>query len=256
MNSLDAILERIRAEHGGRCAAPNCNSEPAPMGIYCEPCQAIAEQRRFKEERERAEKERRKIIAEALQRVTSSAPQWSHARIGSPVYLSLSGLLRAWVEGFDGRESACILGPSGTGKTTALRAWLSAQCQRAYRAAVERGFRDPLYRHTKGILWTTGHALASARKRHALGSGEAPLVEQAESASLLLLDELGFEPRTEVVFEVLDARYAAGLPTVVTSGLTAKGFADRERGYGDALFRRLTDNGVGQLIDLWEKEKQ
>ena len=50
----------------------------------------------------------------------------------------------------------------------------------------------------------------------------------------------------DVGFYVVDARYSQQRPTIVTSGLRPDAFRER---YGDAMWRRLTEKGIGDLID-------
>ena len=152
-----------------------------------------------------------------------------------------------------GDRSVALTGPSGCGKTTwcaltVLRyiAWAtSAECDPLSPEASRLGQASRL----GGFTWLVAHDLVRARREYRLGEGEAPLVEQAKWASVVVLDELGAEPASELPFEIIDARYAAGRPTLVTSGLTPKGFRDR---YGDALWRRLTENGCGASLNLHE----
>src|SRR5690606_9469681 len=127
----------------------------------------------------------------------------------------------------------------GAGKTT----WC-ALVVLAYAAWSTSEDSDPLSddgNRLAQFAWTTGHALVRARREHGLGDGDAPLIAQAMRASVLVVDELGAEPASEVPFEVVDWRYASGLPTLITSGLTSTGFRER---YGDALWRRLTEHGI------------
>ncbi len=59
------------------------------------------------------------------------------------------------------------------------------------------------------------------------------LFEQVKSASLLVLDDLGTESATpwakEKLFQLLNHRYAAKLPTVVTSSSSIEKIEDRLR---------------------------
>lgn len=61
-----------------------------------------------------------------------------------------------------------------------------------------------------------------------------------------MLDELGQEPRCEVIWETIDARYLSGLPTVVTTGLRIDELRQR---YGAPLVRRLVERGT--VIEGW-----
>jgi len=138
--------------------------------------------------------------------------------------------------------SALLLGPSGCGKTLAIAAL-------AHRlvAAARAHLTEPEAQWIAGALWTTAHELVRARRQHPLGEGEAPAIERAMEAIVLFIDELGCEPASEVIFELVDHRYSRRLPTIVTSGPTLAAFASR---YGDALVRRLAETGVGTIVDV------
>lgn len=141
-----------------------------------------------------------------------------------------------------------ILGPTGVGKTRIL----VAIGLRILDAAVEKGDAD-LVDFAARIAWTTGLDLAEARSRHKLGGGEAPEIARAKKASLLLLDEIGFESRRldpDAIQNVIYARYHAGLPTIVASGRTTAELEDPRTGYGAAALRRLWEPGRGRLVDL------
>lgn len=114
--------------------------------------------------------------------------------------------------------SALLLGPTGVGKTTAAL-WLRA------------GLAGP---------WRHARELAACERRHPLGEGEPPALSEACSAPVLYLDDLGTEDVRDVAVlqHVLERRYAAGLPTVTTTGLTRDQLTER---YGAATVRRLSD---------------
>jgi len=70
-----------------------------------------------------------------------------------------------------------------------------------------------------------------------------------EDARVLLLDDLAAERATdwtaEVLYRVIDARYARALPTIVTTNATA---AMIREGLGDRIASRL--NGLGMIVTL------
>lgn len=141
---------------------------------------------------------------------------------------------------------AVLLGPSGCGKTLAAFGLVHRLV-----AEIQKGRIPNDVKWLERAHWTSAHALARARRQYGLGDGEAPEVDRALYASLLVIDELGFEPQTEILFEVVDHRYTRRLPTIVTSGLTQAEFLAR---YGDALTRRLSGDGIGQLLDVHPRE--
>jgi hypothetical protein len=50
----------------------------------------------------------------------------------------------------------------------------------------------------------------------------------------------------------VDARYSAVLHTIITTGLRPVEFRKR---YGDACWRRLTEQGIGSHVTTWPREK-
>lgn len=123
--------------------------------------------------------------------------------------------------------SLLFVGPSGSGKTSLacalVRAWDATRPRRL-------GVFMPAWK------------LGVARAHHGLGQGEASEVERAMTTRLLLLDDLGSERNTAInaVPDVIFARALAGLPTWVTTWMTAAAVAQR---YGDGIARRLHEAG-------------
>ena len=119
----------------------------------------------------------------------------------------------------EGRGSY-LWGEPGTGKT-----W-SAAC--AVRLSVEAEGFERLFPNAR--LVTAKRLLDEVRE--GFDGGDRSALERAERVGLLALDDLGAERPTEWAIEtltrLLDTRFAAGLPTVVTSNYR-----------------------IGQLRDLW-----
>ena len=91
----------------------------------------------------------------------------------------------------------------------------------------------------------------AARRNHALGRGEAPLIRKATGAPLLIVDELGFAPGgPTIAMEILDARYSKGRPTALTAGLARAAIVEA---YGAAFYRRAATGAV--VVDLYAKER-
>lgn len=128
--------------------------------------------------------------------------------------------------------SLVLTGLAGVGKTSLavamLGRWLAAH-------------RDPAARFAESF------ALALERMRHPLGQGEAPAIDRAMRASLLVLDDLGSEQpgRSDAIADVLFARHNADLPTWVTTGLSRQ---DVESRYGAGVGRRVYDGS--RLVQL------
>lgn len=121
-----------------------------------------------------------------------------------------------------------LSGKAGTGKTSlacaALRAWQRTRRRR--------------------VVFVAAHELANARMQHALGSGEAALVERCGKADLLLIDDLGSEPssppRSEII-DVIQRRHNFNLPIWITTGLVTAELTAR---YGFGIARRILEQAT------------
>lgn len=113
-----------------------------------------------------------------------------------------------------------LFGLPGRGKTYAAAA--------AIRMAVETG--------QKAKLVTTKSLLEQVKAEY--DGGPRVTLVNAEKCSLLALDDLGMEKPTEWAMETLtaliDARVAAGLPTIITSNYNLGGLRDRWGGMAGA----------------------
>ena len=189
--------------------------------------------------------------------------------------------LRSLVGSYAGDRGVLIVGPTGCGKSITAVALARRVAALRYvengkavgdvdaaRAHARRGYQPPsregeFFEATtrppppppwNGVCWRSATALSMARREHPLGKGEAPAVEQAMVADLLVIDDLGWEPKQDTVcMDILAYRYDAGLPTIVTSGETPADLAAR---YSAAAIRRITETeGVkGVLANLFPKE--
>jgi DNA replication protein DnaC len=210
-------------------------------------------QKALDESREQQQKEREKRKANEIELCVNRAlrmlPAWDHARIESPVFVAkvdrrLQAFARNWVSG-----SALLLGPSGCGKTTSAIALNHRRVDDARKAAeATTDGRCPELTALGRIYWVDGFALANCRRNHPLGQGDPPVIVDAKSANLTIIDELGFEGRdaSADIIDLVNSRYAGGHPTIATSGATLAEFTER---YGGALVRRLAEKGIGQLVD-------
>ena len=139
-----------------------------------------------------------------------------------------------------------ILGETGIGKSKILAAIGLRLLDHAFGGALP----EDAFRFARRVRWINGIDLGVARAEHALGAGEPTLIMEAKRASLLLLDEVGYENDrydAHAVRDVLYARDSAGMPTNVTSGKTA---TELESVYKGALMRRLWEPGRGRVLDL------
>jgi hypothetical protein len=161
------------------------------------------------------EAERQRARAEAI-RAHKERVAATRATLAPRIHPRLLAALKA-------RPSPCalLLGPTRVGKTSAAR-WLEA------------GMRGG---------WCYAREIAGCERHYPLGEGSPPAFERAASASVLYLDDLGTEDARDVavIQHLLERRYSAQRPVVITTGLTRPQLTDR---YGAATVRRLTDQHV------------
>jgi DNA replication protein DnaC len=149
--------------------------------------------------------------------------------------------------------SLVLIGPTGAGKSACAHALARRLIAHGFATALAR---EDYWRHSeeldvaRGMRWYAASKLALARKQAKLGSGEAYAVGDAIEATILFIDELGYEQviGDGVIFDIVNSRYEAGRPTIVTSGRTEGELVDR---YGAAFMRRLRE--PGQLVDVHPK---
>ena len=136
-----------------------------------------------------------------------------------------------------------LCGPTGCGKTTAAVARARKLLEQAERPCPPEDFRFAC-----GVRFAAAADLATARKQHPLGSGEPVEIETAIDASLLILDELGYESQQDTAIpELADIRYRKNRITITTTGLRPAEMVAR---YGEATVRKLV--GGGQLVSAFE----
>lgn len=162
-------------------------------------------------------------------------PEWEVVAAKSPKAATFA---RTWTRKIG---SALILGPTGAGKTACTVALL----HRLFDAVAAHAVPESRARWACDARFMTAADLVVSRRNSALGE-ESRLIQDAVRCSLLVMDEVGFEAKSTVPFEVVDARYRGGRPTIVTSGMRLDEFTER---YGAAMVRRLKDRGT--VVDLW-----
>ncbi len=119
-----------------------------------------------------------------------------------------------------------LLGSAGSGKTSLAAAALRAMARRL--DAVGR--------------FVTAFDIAKARQEHRLGEGEAPAIEKALQARVLVLDELGAElGRNTAVQEVIHERHSRERPTIYTTGFSK---SELEGRYGAGIARRIFEDAM------------
>jgi DNA replication protein DnaC len=218
--------DAARADHEG--------TTPQPIDWHARVMQIAAksapERRRQLAERSARQrliddKRRERVIAATLDRLNRRFGRFTATRPEHP------SIVRATIALGRGQlDGLVISGPVGTGKTHEAVA--------AYRVLVARGMLPAV-------------AVAVPALLDGLRPGRDPVetLDACEGARLLLLDDLAAERATdwtaEVLYRLIDARYARKLPTIITTNAT--GPMIREA-LGDRVASRL--NGLGMTVVL------
>lgn len=143
-----------------------------------------------------------------------------------------------------GGPSMIFLGKTGIGKSSAAAALMVRLLVQGWREG-ERAWEAAQW-----LQWFSAEDLGRARREHPLGRGDAPELYEAEGASLLVIDDAGWDREPDCVSSVLAKRYERGLPTIVTSGKT---LTELSAHYGAAVVRRVVDSGGrrAKLVDCF-----
>lgn len=169
------------------------------------------------EKREREETERQRIkLAERLKEMRrvgfpdDEMKNWTFDK-DDGTNEHITGVARKYVENFDTmRESGkglLLFGTVGTGKTFA------AAC--IANALIDKGFPCLVTNFARLINTISG-----------MHDGKQEYIDGLNRFALLVIDDLATEAdteyRNEIVFNIIDSRYRAGLPIIVTTNLTAQ----------------------------------
>lgn len=225
MQGLKYEVLEVRADGVHVCL---CGVEVPEWRALCAECQ---------------EKQRKADRAMLLRKAYASLPAMPWA-----VWGSLDGVcrapivaaIRAWKAGDQG---LILAGPSGSGKTSAC----VAKLRRILDLTRDKQVSLDKFRFAARIRFAVAADLALARRKWKLGDGESPAIEEAIGASLLVLDELGYEPTSDTAIpEIIDARSRRAAPTIVTTGLR---FAEIQERYGEATARKMICRG--KVVEAW-----
>jgi predicted HAD superfamily Cof-like phosphohydrolase len=251
MTQQDEDFELLRENHR---RAEQQLPEPPRMKSLAEaiaPCEAALRERWARQDAKKAELESTphgQRIEQALALVQGRIPrmlQEQSSILRARIKPEVLEVVDAW--NWDS-GSVLLCGPTRIGKTHAA----GVLVRRILSVGVRMGAEA--WEKAKRIDWAHASDLANARKRHPLGEDEAPELERASIASLLVLDDLGWDIEPAPICDVLNKRYERGVPTIVTSGLDPARVFER---YSEAVARRIFDSGgtKGRIADFFGKQK-
>jgi DNA replication protein DnaC len=222
-----------------------CGAMLEGQNLICAECRV----QRAREEHARAAEAKLKGWQESIRQHAKldTVPPWDWARLTNAEFTSrIRGkLLLKSAQTYKLAMGSLILSArTGLGKTALTAAMLHRmRAQEVDKVLADKPGSKPTddLQRLRYLFWTDGFALAQARRQQPLGQGEARIVERSFDAQVLVIDEVGFEPLYDtVIAEIANARYVAGLPTIITTGLRPDEFRER---YGDACYRRFAERG-------------
>ncbi len=139
-----------------------------------------------------------------------------------------------------GRNGLFIAGPPGTGKTH-LAAAIANHLIAQGRPVVCMTMIDLLER-IKRTYSTTG------------GTDERSVLKIYKTVPLLVIDDIGKEPPTEwaisTVYNIINGRYEAYLPTIVTTNYDTEALIDRNDAAGDAATAMTARATIDRLMEM------
>ncbi len=145
---------------------------------------------------------------------------------------SSSAEFRPFVDNFDRGVSAILIGPTGSGKSTACVHLV----QSLLRKGRDNGGTD--YEFARGIFWTRTDSLTVAGGSDS--DDAAKLLHRAEFCKFLILDDLASPSKT--VLRVIQERYDHQRPMVATNGSTNTRQLQESVG-GEAVLRWILECG-------------
>lgn len=156
----------------------------------------------------------------------------------------ISDICKRYVENFPRMKAKgkglMFLGGFGTGKT------FLAAC--IANALLDEGF---------SVLMTNFPRLINTI--HGMREGKQEYIDSLNKYSLLIIDDLGVERQSEYVAEIvqniIDSRYRAGLPVVITTNLSPKDFSETQDIAKSRLYSRISEMCLPLIVKGVDRRK-
>lgn len=263
MNGFAAILHNIserspiKFKEGdykgpdGLCFCGKCKTEKQVeievQGVILKPyCLCKCEAEKYEKEkaeekaialRQQIERNRRAGFPEVqMQKWTFEKDDRANAKI--------SDICQRYVENFPKMKAKgkglMFLGGFGTGKT------FLAAC--IANALLDEGF---------SVLMTNFPRLINTI--HGMREGKQEYIDSLNKYSLLIIDDLGVERQSdyvaEIVQNIVDSRYRAGLPMVITTNLSPKDFSETQDIAKSRLYSRISEMCLPLIVKGVDRRK-
>ena len=259
VNLLESIAERspIKAEEGdykekdgliycGKCKTPK-QVRIEINGVNMTPfCMCKCEQEKY--EKEKAEEKARALKEQIERNRRAGFPEeqmqkWTFEK-DDRANAKISDICHRYVENFPKMKAKgkglMFLGGFGTGKT------FLAAC--IANALLDEGF---------SVLMTNFPRLVNTI--HGMREGKQEYIDSLNKYSLLIIDDLGVERQSEYVAEIVqnivDSRYRAGLPMVITTNLSPKDFSETQDVAKSRLYSRISEMCLPLIVKGVDRRK-
>ena len=259
VNLLESIAERspIKEKEGdykgpdgliycGSCRTPkqvNFEVNGRKFTPFCM-CKCEAE----KYEKEKAEEKARALREQIERNRRAGFPevqmqQWTFEK-DDRANAKISDICQRYVENFPKMKAKgkglMFLGGFGTGKT------FLAAC--IANALLDEGF---------SVLMTNFPRLINTI--HGMREGKQEYIDSLNKYSLLIIDDLGVERQSEYVAEIVqnivDSRYRAGLPVVITTNLSPNDFRETQDIAKSRLYSRISEMCLPLIVNGVDRRK-
>lgn len=259
VNLLESIAERspIKAEQGdykekdgliycGKCKTPK-QVRIEINGVNMTPfCMCQCEKEKY--EKEKAEDKARALLEQIERNRRAGFPEeqmqkWTFEK-DDRANEKISDICKRYVENFPNMKAKgkglMFLGGFGTGKT------FLAAC--IANALLDEGF---------SVLMTNFPRLVNTI--HGMREGKQEYIDSLNKYSLLIIDDLGVERQSEYVAEIVqnivDSRYRAGLPMVITTNLSPKDFTETQDIAKSRLYSRISEMCLPLIVKGVDRRK-